>query len=48
LPRGIQLEYKAPAALEVEADETEIQQVIYNLVLNAHDAMPDGGAIHVN
>jgi signal transduction histidine kinase len=47
LPRGIQLECEAPAALEVEADETEVQQVIYNLVLNARDAMPDGGDIRV-
>jgi signal transduction histidine kinase len=48
LPRVVQLECEAPAALDVEADETEIQQVIYNLVLNARDAMPAGGAIQVN
>ena len=46
LPRGMHLECEAPA-LEVEADETEIQQVIYNLVLNARDAMPNGGVIRV-
>jgi len=47
LPPGIQLDCQAPAAPEVEADETEIRQVIYNLVLNARDAMPDGGLIQV-
>ena len=47
LPRGINFEYEAPATIEVEADETEIQQVIYNLVLNARDAQPHGGAIQV-
>ena len=47
VPRGIRLECDAPAGLEIESDETEIQQVIYNLVLNARDAMPDGGIIQV-
>ena len=47
LPRNIQLKWEAPPALEVEADETEIRQVIYNLVLNARDAMPAGGDIQV-
>jgi signal transduction histidine kinase len=47
LPRSVRFEFDAPAALEVEADEVEIQQVIYNLVLNARDMMPEGGAIQV-
>jgi signal transduction histidine kinase len=47
LPRNIQLHFGAPAAAEIEADETEIQQVIFNLVLNARDAMPSGGPIQV-
>ena len=47
LPRGTQLHFEAGVAPEVEADETEIQQVIYNLVLNARDAMPQGGSIQV-
>jgi two-component system cell cycle sensor histidine kinase/response regulator CckA len=47
LRRGIELRFEAAAAVEVEADETEIRQVIYNLVLNARDAMPEGGSIQV-
>jgi signal transduction histidine kinase len=48
LPRNIHLQFEATAASEVEANETEIQQVVYNLVLNARDAMPDGGTIRVS
>jgi hypothetical protein len=48
LPRGLELQVEALAGPEVEADEAEIQQVIYNLVLNARDAMPRGGTILVS
>jgi signal transduction histidine kinase len=34
-----------PSACEVRAEETQIRQVILNLVLNALDAMPVGGAV---
>jgi signal transduction histidine kinase len=47
LPRSIRLRFEASVSPEVEADENEIQQVIYNLVLNARDAMPDGGSIQI-
>ncbi len=47
LPRGIELRFEPTGAPEVEADETEIQQVLYNLVLNARDALPGGGIIEV-
>ena len=33
--------------IPVEADETQIGQVIHNVVANAREAMPEGGSIHV-
>lgn len=36
-----------PSALWVDADQDLIQQLLLNLVLNALDAMPQGGMIHI-
>jgi len=47
LPQGSELKVGVADAPDVEADEGEIQQVIYNLVLNAGDAMGGGGLIQV-
>jgi two-component system, cell cycle sensor histidine kinase and response regulator CckA len=49
LPAGVALSFEASEAVEVDADETELQQVLFNLVLNARDALPqNGGKIQVN
>jgi two-component system cell cycle sensor histidine kinase/response regulator CckA len=37
----------APALWNVTADQTEIERVMMNLVLNARDAMPDGGRLDI-
>jgi signal transduction histidine kinase len=47
MPTNIALSFAAYGVPRVEADETELQEVVYNLVLNARDAMPSGGSIEV-
>jgi signal transduction histidine kinase len=37
----------APGTYMIEADPTQIQQMLTNLALNARDAMPDGGELQV-
>ncbi|MDY0020839.1 MAG: GAF domain-containing protein, partial [Anaerolineae bacterium] len=48
LPENIEVTVEAEAEnCIINGDPTRIQQIIMNLTLNARDAMPDGGKIHI-
>jgi signal transduction histidine kinase len=49
IPSGITLDFEnRSAGTWVSADETELQQVLFNLVLNARDAIGERGTIRVS
>lgn len=45
--KGVQIEVLIPAELTIRADESQLQQALLNLVLNAIDASPAGGTINL-
>lgn len=48
LPKTVQLEFiPCEEPLHITADSTLLQQVLFNLLTNARDAMPDGGTIMI-
>lgn len=47
MPSGVTLSFELLSPVYVTADETELQQVVFNLVLNARDAIEERGTIQV-
>src|SRR6185295_13236712 len=48
IPKNIQVDFTSPADLwTINADVTQLHQVLMNLCVNARDAMPNGGALKV-
>jgi hypothetical protein len=48
-PKSIKFEFSIPRDLRmINADPTQVNQVLMNLAVNARDAMPNGGLLIVN
>ncbi|HEY2428485.1 MAG TPA: ATP-binding protein, partial [Acidimicrobiales bacterium] len=47
-PAGVQIDWSAPTGVApVAGDRDQLRQVMLNIITNGYDAMPNGGALHV-
>lgn len=46
--RRVTIELPAPTAAAVTGDASDVQQALTNVIINAIDAMPDGGTVRVS
>lgn len=46
-PRNITIQKKWPASLITDGDAAELSQIFMNILINARDAMPDGGELRI-
>jgi two-component system sensor histidine kinase PilS (NtrC family) len=47
-PEGVELEIDVGRGLTAFADPTQVRQILWNLILNAVQAMPEGGRIRIS
>jgi PAS domain S-box-containing protein len=47
MPQGCMIQSRVQSGLRVDGDPSQLQQIFTNLILNARDAMPDGGTFSV-
>ncbi|HUU80242.1 MAG TPA: ATP-binding protein, partial [Acidobacteriota bacterium] len=47
-PKKVKIITHFYAPTEIESDPEQIKQVLWNLFLNASEAMPDGGSLHIS